>query len=109
MAKPKMDGAELDEAIATPVNAEGEEIVAAPAPAAASIATEFQASPEDRDAHSTKRQKMRLLLASQPKVRVRLAEDTYININGHPLRIQGGVRVDVPELVAEILEQAGRI
>lgn len=60
------------------------------------------------------------LLASQPKVRIRLYQvpedstdkplpDEYVNINGHGYLIQRGVSVDVPQSVAEVLEQAKRI
>lgn len=45
--------------------------------------------------------------AAMPKVRVRLAEDTFVQVNGYSFQIKGKVPVDVPELVAEILGQAG--
>jgi hypothetical protein len=33
----------------------------------------------------------------------------FVGINGHNYQIQRGVHVEVPELVAEVLEQAGLI
>lgn len=51
--------------------------------------------------------RMRDMFAAQPKVRVRLAEDTPVQINGYKFMIKGKVTVEVPELVAEVLEQSG--
>ena len=57
---------------------------------------------------------MREHFASQPRVKVRLAKDDVrgdqlVKINGYAFYIQRGVSVEVPEGVAEILEQAGLI
>lgn len=48
-------------------------------------------------------------LMAQPKVSVKLQEDTYVGINGYPFLIKGKERVSVPQQVADILEEAGRI
>lgn len=50
----------------------------------------------------------RAALAAQPKVRIRLQEDTFVGINGHPFIIKAKEWVEVPQTVAEILEQGGR-
>ena len=56
-----------------------------------------------------KSQVMKAHLAKQPKVRVRLQRDTVVVMNGHTIHIQGGHSVMVPQQVAELLEESGRI
>lgn len=51
--------------------------------------------------------RMRDLFAAQPKRKVRLAEDTRVQINGYPFFIKGKTTVEVPESVALVLEEAG--
>lgn len=48
-------------------------------------------------------------LASEPKVRIRLMNDEVVNKNGYMVQIQGKQWVEVPQSIAEILEQAGRM
>lgn len=53
--------------------------------------------------------RMRDHLAKQPKVRVRLNEDTFAQLNGYTFQIKGGVPVFVPEQVYDLLVEAGRV
>lgn len=53
--------------------------------------------------------KMRDHLAKQPKVRVRLNEDTLVQLNGWTVNIKGGEPVMVPQQIAQVLEDSGRI
>ena len=59
-------------------------------------------------------------LNAQPKVRVRLYQvpkdssdeplpDQTVAVNGHVYQMQRGVSVEVPQTVADILEEAGHI
>lgn len=48
-------------------------------------------------------------LAGQKKVRVRVQEDTWVQLNGYTFQIKGKTWVEVPAQVAEILEEANRI
>lgn len=50
---------------------------------------------------------MRDDFAKMDKVTVRLQEDTPVQINGYSFLIKGKTRVQVPALVAEVLEHAG--
>src|SRR5690242_4098724 len=55
---------------------------------------------------------MRAHFAKQPKVRIRIRKeegDQTVQINGYTFWIKAGERVDVPEQVAQILEDAGLI
>lgn len=54
---------------------------------------------------------MRRVLAAQPKrrVKVRHDSDVFVQINGYSYLIQPNVPVDVPEQVAELLEQGDYI
>lgn len=60
------------------------------------------------------------ILSEQPKRTIKLYQvpenstdnplpDEFVSINGYPFVIKRGVNVDVPETVAEVLEQAGRL
>ncbi len=56
------------------------------------------------------------VLDQQAKVRIKLPlqqgqehQEETVCVNGYLFRIQRGVAVEVPELVAEILEQSGRL
>jgi hypothetical protein len=53
--------------------------------------------------------KMREHLAVQPKVRIKLQEDTFVQLNGYSFWIQKKTWVEVPQQVADVLEEAGRI
>ena len=90
------------------VSDDAEVLAGAPAPASDGI------TGADHKAHQSRFTKMREHFASQPRVKVRLAKDDVrgdqlVKINGYAFYIQRGVSVEVPEGVAEILEQAGLI
>lgn len=53
--------------------------------------------------------RMRDHLAKQPKVRVRVQEDTFAQLNGYTFLIKAGESVMVPEQVYELLLNAGRV
>lgn len=81
-----------------------EPIVAAePAP----VEPEFTSA--DRAAHGSKLARIRDSLAGQRKVPVKVDANTFVCINGFVMQLQPNVKVLVPEQVAEILEEAGRI
>jgi len=63
----------------------------------------------DRAEAQTVFNRMRKHFAKQPKVTVRVQEDTTVQINGYGFLIKGKTRVEVPEQVAQILEESGRI
>jgi hypothetical protein len=46
--------------------------------------------------------------AAMPKVRVRTTEDVRVQINGYTFQIKGKTPIEVPSLVAEVLDQSGR-
>lgn len=48
-------------------------------------------------------------LAAEPKVRIRLMQDEVVIKNGYGVQIQAKQWVEVPESIALILEQAGRM
>ena len=48
-------------------------------------------------------------LASEPKVRIRCMNDEVVYKNGYGVQIKAKEWVEVPESIALILEQAGRI
>lgn len=52
---------------------------------------------------------MKGIFNKMDKVSIRTQEDTRVQINGYVFKIKGKTRVMVPELVAEVLEQSGRI
>ena len=54
-------------------------------------------------------ERMRAHLAKQPKVRVRLREDTFAQLNGYTFLIKANQPVMVPEQVYELLVNAGRV
>ena len=51
---------------------------------------------------------VRKQLSAQPKVRLRLPQDTVVYKNGYGVQIKGKEWVEVPESIAEILEHADR-
>lgn len=87
-----------------------EEAVAAAPPTEDVIAT-----PKDNQRRKARFEAMRKVLAAQPKVKIRLAkdevrgEDQVVTINGYSMTIKRGHTVEVPQGVAEVLEQAGLI
>jgi hypothetical protein len=52
---------------------------------------------------------MKAYFDAQKRVSIKTREDERVQINDYIFIIKGGERVDVPEDVALILEQAGRI
>lgn len=67
----------------------------------------IELSGQERRARQSSIDMWRDRFAAMPKVRVRLQEDTPVQVNAYKFHIKGGQQVEVPELVAEILEQAG--
>ncbi len=63
----------------------------------------------DMAAHRSMFNKVRDQLRAEPKVRVRVQDDTFVGLNGYQFLIQKGQSVEVPQTIADILEQAGRI
>jgi len=63
----------------------------------------------DKRVHENDLARIQRALAAQPKVTVKVQEDTYVGINGYPFLIKGKTKVSVPQQVADILEEAGRI
>lgn len=53
--------------------------------------------------------RMRDHLAKQPKIRVRLREDTFAQLNGYTFLIKANEPVMVPEQVYDLLVNAGRV
>lgn len=53
--------------------------------------------------------KMRAHFAAQPKVTVKCNKDAWVQINGYSFAIRGGTKVQVPEQVAQHLENGGYI
>lgn len=53
--------------------------------------------------------RMQAHLAKQPKIRVRLREDTFAQLNGYTFLIKANQPVMVPEQVYDLLVEAGRV
>ena len=66
-------------------------------------------SSEDAKADKFTENTMRDYFAAQKKVSIRPLEDQWVQVNGYTFIIKGGERVDVPEDIARILEESGRI
>lgn len=81
--------------------------VAADEPAAPEVPADVDAS--DMRTGDVVRGSTRAALMAQPKVRVRLREDTFVAVNGYPFRLAGREWIEVPQTVAEILEQGDRL
>lgn len=64
---------------------------------------------EDESAQRNRFSIMKAHLAKQPKVRVRVREETTVQLNGYTFVIAPNVSVMVPEQVEEILIESGRI
>ena len=67
------------------------------------------ATPAERQAEQDMQVRMREYFASQPKVSIKTREDQWVQVNGYTFIIKGGERVDVPEDVFKLLDEAGRI
>jgi hypothetical protein len=52
---------------------------------------------------------MRDYFASQPKTSIKTRDDEWVQVNGYTFIIKKGERVDVPQDIANILEESGRI
>ena len=85
-----------------PVQNDSETVAAAPE----GVST-IQITGDERRARQSTIDMWRDRFAAMPKVRVRLAEDTRVQVNGYTFLIKGKETVSVPELVAEVLEQSG--
>ena len=71
-------------------------------------------SSKDEAAFKGKGKRMAEILRAQPKRTIRISKElwgheTFVAINGYPFVIKNGERVEVPQQVAELLEEAGRI
>jgi hypothetical protein len=64
---------------------------------------------EDEKAQTATFDYMKAYFAAQPKVSVKCQEDQWVQVNGYTFIIKGGERVQVPQGVADILEESGRI
>jgi hypothetical protein len=64
---------------------------------------------EDSKAALLDQNRMRDYFAAQKKVAVKVSQDEWVQINGYVFIIKKGERVDVPEDVANLLEEAGRL
>ena len=64
---------------------------------------------EDVARFKNKAEKTGAVLNAQPKVRVRLHEDRQFVINGYTFIVKGGEPVNVPEQIAEMVEERFRI
>ena len=93
------------------VEEQAEAEVSAPI-AAPVVADRISAADEAKFAAKSKR--MGEILRAQPKRRIRISKElfgveTFVGINGYKFVIQNGVAVEVPEQVAQLLEESGRI
>lgn len=84
------------------------------APAIGSAVAPVAITPEPTKAsltreHASQIDKMRDHFAAQPKRRIRVREEQFVQVNGYSFRIMPGEFVMVPEQVAEILEESDRI
>jgi deoxycytidine triphosphate deaminase len=52
---------------------------------------------------------MRQYFAQQKKVSIKTREDQWVQVNGYTFIIKANERVEVPEDIANILEESGRI
>lgn len=66
---------------------------------------------DDRAAHESMLNTMKRIFAEMPRVKVRVHNDSdvFVQINGYSFLIKPGKTVEVPEQVAEVLEDAGYI
>lgn len=67
----------------------------------------LELSGQERRQRQSQIDRMRDIFAAQKKVRVRLAEDARVQINGYTFLIKGRETVEVPESVATVLEESG--
>jgi hypothetical protein len=94
-AVPALDDSEIQ--VSTPATAPGR----APAPADVTSA--------DRKQFESQLKATEAALKAQPKVKIRVPEDTRVQINGYGMYIAAKQWVEVPQQVAELLEEAGRL
>lgn len=80
----------------------------APAPEAVLPQTDGVSGQDEASFRSTY-QRQRDFLMAQPRQRIRLQEETFVSINGVNFVLEPKVWLDVPEQIAEILAEAGRI
>lgn len=67
-----------------------------------------------RRVYEGRQAQMRAIFASQPRRTIRISPElwgaeTFVGINGYKFQIKNGERVSVPEQVAQLLEDMGRI
>jgi hypothetical protein len=63
----------------------------------------------DRNAFESSYKATERSLQAQKKVRIRVPVDTRVQINGYGFYLAGKQWVEVPQQVADILEEAGRL
>ena len=51
---------------------------------------------------------MRAYFASRPKVRIKTQQDEFVQVNGYTFIIKKGEYVEVPDDIAQMLEDSGR-
>lgn len=80
----------------------------APAPEATVDAVGGSSGADEASFKSTY-QRQRDFLMAQPRTRIRVQEETFVSVNGVNFVLEPKVWLDVPEQIAEILAEAGRI
>lgn len=101
MAAPR--NARLDSAVPSTLDSSTVSVVTNPAPPATI------GDGTEKQAHVSLLEKTRAELSAQPKVRIRIRKedgDQTVQINGWTYWIKAGEWVEVPQQVAEILEEA---
>lgn len=78
-------------------------VAAPPDPALAPV------SGDEAKAALAETNRMRDYFAAQKKVSIKTQHDEWVQVNAYTFIIKGGVRVEVPQDIADILEESGRI
>lgn len=82
-----------------------------PAPETPAEVSAPQGFTDEREAHESMLNVMKRIFATQPRVKVKVHNDSdvFVQINGYSFLIKPGKTVEVPEQVAEVLEEGGYI
>lgn len=81
-----------------------------PEPVVAKAKSELPAPTSDEDRQAAAQfDRMKAHFASRPKVSIRTRNDEWVQVNGYTLIIKAGERVEVPDEIATLLEESGRI
>lgn len=81
----------------------------APAPAAPAVPDAAAPSPSEIAGDRAQLEHMREYFNAQPKRRVRCRNDEYVSVNGYSFFIKANEWVNVPEDIAQMLEDGDRI